>query len=132
MRDENSGIQLEYYDNLPIKKCVVGHHKDVPFFLDRTMFEGLNFEIAGGDISGLVDIPVADFHTHDVDEIYFIISPEAGDAVIEIETEKGKQQYSSPATILIPAGMKHRFLTKKAVKGSFCFGIFLDRQSNAK
>jgi mannose-6-phosphate isomerase-like protein (cupin superfamily) len=114
---------------LPIWRAVEGHFHEVPFFLSREMFGGLPFEIAGGHIGDRVGKPVAEAHTHSVDEIYFLVSPDPGGAVIEVEVDGVSHVYESPAAILVPAGARHRFITRKASSGSFCFGIFLCGQA---
>jgi mannose-6-phosphate isomerase-like protein (cupin superfamily) len=111
--------------SLPIWKPVEGHRHEVPFFLTREMFGGLPIELAGGDISALVDKPVADVHVHACDEIYFLVAPEPGAAVIDVEIDGLVTTFESPAAILVPAGARHRFVTRRASKGSFCFGILL-------
>jgi hypothetical protein len=113
--------------DLPIVRSVEGHFHPVPFFLAREMFGGLPFEIAGGHIGDLVGMPVADAHVHPVPEIYLLVSPKPGQAAIEVEIEGVAQLYESPAAIFVPAGAKHRFITRRACEGSFCFGIFLSK-----
>lgn len=108
---------------LPLMRVVEGHHNAVPFFITADMFSGVPFEMAGGEISELVDKPVANTHKHEVDEIYFLISPEPGEAVIDVTIDDVTITYSSPAVIYIQAQREHRFITRKACKGSYCFGI---------
>jgi mannose-6-phosphate isomerase-like protein (cupin superfamily) len=125
------GPGLAAVRSLPVFKSVEGHFHEVPFFLTREMFGGLPIELAGGDISGLVGKPVADVHAHACDEIYFLVAPEPGAAVIDVEVEGRVTTFESPAAILVPAGARHRFLTRKAGTGSFCFGILLATQARA-
>jgi hypothetical protein len=113
---------------LPILRGVEGHFHEVPFFIVREMFGGLPFEIAGGHIGDLVGKPVADAHVHSVNEIYFLVSPQPGQAEIEVEIDGVSRVYESPAAIFVPAGAKHRFMTRRACQGSFCFGIFVPDQ----
>lgn len=108
---------------LPLMRPVEGHHQNVPFFVCSDMFGGVPFEIAGGDISRLVGVPVAETHQHSVDEIYLLISAEAGDAVIDVEVDGVSSTFTSPCAIHVPAGARHRFITRAAKPGSFCFGI---------
>lgn len=111
---------------LPQWRQVEGHFRQVPYFLTREMMGGLPFEIAGGHIGDLVGKPVAEPHVHDVDEIYLLLSPEPGAAVIDVELNDAPGvTYRSPAAILVPAGVKHRFVTRQASQGSYCFGIFV-------
>jgi mannose-6-phosphate isomerase-like protein (cupin superfamily) len=126
-----AGPGLAAVRSLPVRRSVEGHFHEVPFFLTREMFGGLPIELAGGDISGLVGVPVADVHAHACDEIYFLIAPEPGAAVIDVEVEGRVTTFESPAAILVPAGARHRFLTRKASAGSFCFGILLATRARA-
>jgi len=111
------------FTNLPLMRTVEGHHNEVPFFITEDMFSGMPFEMAGGDISGLVDKPVASTHKHKVDEIYFLISPVPGEAVIDVTIDDITITYNSPAVIHVKAQQEHKFITRKASKGSYCFGI---------
>lgn len=117
--------------SLPILRPVEGHAHQVPFFLTREMFGGLPFELAGGDISQLVDRPVADAHVHACDEIYLLIAPAPGAAVIDVELDGELHSFASPAAVFVPAGVRHRFVTRRATTGSYCFGIFVPRQTAA-
>ncbi|MDJ0088085.1 MULTISPECIES: cupin domain-containing protein [Pantoea] len=117
--------------DLPLMLLVEGHHNKVPFFITKEMFYGVPFELAGGDISGLVDKPVADTHKHEVDEIYFLISPLPGEAVIDVTINMETTTYSSPAVIHVPAGHEHKFITRRAGKGSYCFGILYKKDEVA-
>ncbi|MCT8343534.1 MULTISPECIES: cupin domain-containing protein [Photorhabdus] len=117
---------MDFYNcaqNLPVMKPVVGHENKVPFFITKEMFGGVPFELAGGDISKLVNKPVAALHKHEVDEIYFLISPEPNEAVIDVTINGETKTYSSPSVIHVPAGIEHQFITRKASKGCYCFGI---------
>lgn len=126
MTHENSS-----FSQLPILRKVIGHHHDVPFFVTEDMFGGVPFEIAGGDISNLVGTPVAATHEHTIDEIYFLISANPGDAVIEVEIDGVSKSYTSPSVIHVPANTPHRFITKAAKSGSYCFGILYKSRSEA-
>ncbi|MBT9432010.1 hypothetical protein JZM24_07415 [Candidatus Sodalis endolongispinus] len=119
--------QQKAYCQLPIFHHVTGHHQPVPYFLTSNMFGGLPFELAGGDISLQVGQPVAEPHRHEVDEIYLLISPVPGEAVIDVNIQGGVKTYSSPSVIHVPAGATHQFITRKAGLGSFCFGILYRR-----
>jgi hypothetical protein len=115
----------ELVSDLPRYMPMNGHFHEVPVFLALDMFGGLPFEVAGGEISKLVDIPVAEPHRHEVPEIYLLLSPEKGGAEIEIEVDGERFVATSPAAFYVPAGALHRFLTRRAEKGSFCLGILL-------
>ncbi len=112
---------------LPTSKEVSGHYHPVPFILTLDTFGGLPIEIAGGEISHLVNSPVADMHMHEVPEIYLLLSPEPGGAVIEIDLEGEQYVVEAPIAVYIPAKMKHRFITRKAMAGSYCLGILLNK-----
>jgi len=112
---------------LPTLKEVPGHYHPVPFLLTLDTFGGLPIEMAGGEISHLVNSPVADMHMHEVPEIYLLLSPEPGGAVIEIDVEGEQYVVESPIAVYIPAKMRHRFITRKAMAGSYCLGILLNK-----
>ncbi|MBE1556838.1 cupin domain-containing protein [Sporosarcina limicola] len=112
--------------SIPRFKEVDGHFHPAPFLLTEEMFGGVSIEIAGGEISELVGKPVANMHTHDVPEIYLLFSPEKGGAKIQVDIEEEEFIVDSPATIYIPAGMRHRFITLEAIKGSYCLGVLLN------
>ena len=116
-------VQIEA--DLPVFRAVDGHHRPVPFILTRDMFGGIPLELGGAEISNLVDTPVAEAHVHDVPEIYLLFAPNPGDAVISIEVDDETYELSSPGALYVPAGRRHRFVTRKAVPGSFCFGLFV-------
>ncbi len=111
--------------DLPVFRTVEGHTRPVPFILTRDMFDGIPVELGGAEISGLVDQPVAEPHVHEVPEIYLLFAPTAGAAVIEVEVEDETYELAAPAALYVPAGRRHRFVTRRAVPGSFCFGLFL-------
>ncbi|WP_031469452.1 hypothetical protein [Sciscionella sediminilitoris] len=118
-------MTAEIVSGLPIPLAVGGHHQPAPFYLTAEMFGGLPVQIAGGELSALVDRPVAEPHTHEVDEIYLLISPVPGQARIEVELDGELFELISPAVMRIPAGSVHRFVTKEAAVGSYCFGVLL-------
>ncbi|WP_037677754.1 hypothetical protein [Streptomyces griseus] len=118
----------EIESKLPIPLAVAGHHQPAPFYLTADMFGGMPVQIAGGELSALVGKPVAEPHTHEVDEIYFLISPVPGQARIEVHLDGVRHELTSPAVMRIPAGSEHCFVTKEATVGSYCFGILLGSQ----
>ncbi|HWB36492.1 MAG TPA: cupin domain-containing protein [Rugosimonospora sp.] len=117
--------------DLPVFRSVDGHHRPVPFILTRDMFGGIPVELGGAEISDLVDKPVAEPHVHDVPEIYLLFAPTPGDAVITVEVDGDSYELSAPGALYVPAGHRHRFVTRKAVPGSFCFGLFLHGATTA-
>ena len=58
-------------------------------------------------------------------EIYLLLSPEPGGAVIDVEVEGVSYEVVAPAAFYTPARMRHRFVTRTAVKGSSCLGVLL-------
>lgn len=113
------------HSDLPIFVPVPGHHAPVPFYLMKDMFGGLPVEIAGGEVSDKVDRPVAAPHRHEVPEIYLLVSPNPGGARIVVEVEGERHFLSSPAVLYVPAQAEHHFVTLRAERGSYCFGILL-------
>ncbi|MFE0641764.1 cupin domain-containing protein [Streptomyces sp. NPDC058877] len=111
--------------NLPVFQTIAGHYGQTPFFLTQDMLGGQPIEIAGGEISDKVGKPVAAPHTHEVPEIYVLMSPEPGGAVIEVVADGETHELVSPAVMLIPTGVVHHFVTKKAQPGSYCLGVLL-------
>ncbi|GGZ39921.1 cupin domain-containing protein [Streptomyces poonensis] len=118
-------VAAEIVSRLPVPLAMAGHQQPAPFYLTADMFDGMPVQIAGGELSTLVDKPVAEPHTHEVDEIYFLISPTPGQARIEVHLAGVRHELISPAVMRIPAGSEHYFVTKEAAVGSYCFGILL-------
>ena len=118
-------LQTEVVTGLPVSRAVPGHHRPAPFYLTADMFGGVPVELAGGPIDHLVGRPVADPHRHEVDEIYFLVSPHPGGARIEVMVDGDRHELTSPALLRVPAGAEHRFLTLEAEPGSYCFGLLL-------
>lgn len=112
--------------DLPVLRDVVGHHSPVPFMLTREMFGGIPVEMGGAEISELVGRPVADPHVHETPEIYLLFSRRPGEAVITIEVEGESFELTSFGAFYVPAGMRHRFITREAAPGSFCMGLFIN------
>jgi hypothetical protein len=127
--ESNSPQAPQLISDLPRMLEVAGHFRLVPFFLSTSMFGGLPFEIAGGDISQLVDKPVADTHTHEFPEIYLLLSPNPGGAEIDIEVDGARFRAVAPSAFYVPAGARHRFITRKAEIGSYCLGVLLGAES---
>jgi hypothetical protein len=116
------------FEELPILRELAGHHAPVPFYLTGSMFGGVPVEVAGGEISGSVGRPVAEPHRHAGPEIYLLLSPEPGGAVIDVEVDGRRHRLHAPCAFYVPSGALHRFVTRSAVKGSFCLGILLPAQ----
>jgi hypothetical protein len=125
-----SSVAIE--KDLPTLVEVDGHHRPVPFLLTADMFGGLPVELAGAEISGLVGQPVAAPHVHEIPEIYLLFSPEPGGATITVEIEDESFDVDSPAAVYIPAGKKHRFVTRAATRGSYCYGMFIRGEAGSE
>ena len=125
MTGAGTGAAAEIITGLPIALAVAGHHQPAPFYLTSEMFGGLPIQLAGGELSALVGKPVAAPHTHDVDELYLLVSPNPGGARIEVVVEGRRHELTSPAVMRIPAGSEHCFLTLEAEVGSYCFGVLI-------
>src|SRR5919201_59311 len=110
---------------VPVLREVAGHHRPAPFYLTDDMFGGLPVELVAAELSARVDIPLADLHTHAVPEIYVLLSPAPGEAEIDVEVDGETRRLVSPATFLVPAGARHRFITRRAAPGSWCLGVLL-------
>ena len=116
---------MSVIDDLPWVREVPGHHAPTPFYLTAEMFGGLPVEMAGAELSALVDKPVAEEHEHAVPEIYVLLSPEPGAAEIEVHLAGTVHRVVAPAAFYVPARTPHFFVTKRAVRGSFCLGLLL-------
>lgn len=125
MSGAETGAPAEIITGLPIPLAIAGHHEPAPFYLTSEMFGGLPIQLAGGELSGLVGKPVAAPHTHDVDELYLLVSPNPGGARIEVLMGGERHELASPAVMRVPAGVEHCFLTLEAEVGSYCFGVLI-------
>jgi hypothetical protein len=112
-------------EDLPILRQIAGHFGQTPFYLTAGMYGGLPVELAGGEISDKIGKPVAAPHTHEVPEIYLLLSPTPGGAVIDVVADGKEYTLHSPATFFIPAGTVHHFVTRAAEPGSYCLGLLI-------
>jgi hypothetical protein len=128
MTGAESRTPAEIITELPIPLAVAGHREPAPFYLTSEMFGGLPIQLAGGELSALVGKPVAAPHTHEVDELYLLVSPNRGGARIEVLLDGQRHELTSPAVMRIPAGSEHCFLTLEAEVGSYCFGVLIGEQ----
>jgi quercetin dioxygenase-like cupin family protein len=110
---------------VPVLRDVAGHHRPAPFYVTSDMFAGVPVELVAAELSALADVPLADLHTHPVPEIYVLLSPVPGEAEIDVEVDGETHRLVSPATFLVPAGARHRFITRRAAPGSWCLGVLL-------
>lgn len=113
---------------VPVLRQVGGHHRPAPFYLTGDMFGGSPVELVAAELSELVDVPLAELHTHPVPEVYVLLSPVPGGAEIDVEVDGETHRLVSPATFLVPTGARHRFITRRAAPGSWCLGLLLGRE----
>lgn len=114
---------------VPELHTITGHHQPAPFYLTADMFGGLPVEVVAAELSELVGRPVADRHTHEIDEVYLLLSPTQGAAVIEIDAGGAVHRLRSPGAFLVPTGTEHRFVTVQAERGSLCLGVLIGRET---
>lgn len=112
----NETSAIEVFDELPVLEAMQGHHGKAEIYLGPAHVPGLPFKIAAADAAELVGKPLADLHTHDVDEIYLVVTPGLS---FEVETDVGSTAITSPAAVRIPAGVPHRFVVV-STKSSPC------------
>lgn len=113
-------------ENVPVPVDVEGHHAPTPFMVTPETLPGTPFSIAVVDAARLVGAPHADLHVHDDhDELYLVATPGLR---FTVETEEEAIELRSPATISIPAGVKHRLICHE-VEGDHCpfLGILVEK-----
>lgn len=119
-----SGVLIT--EGLPVPVEVEGHHAATPFMVTPETLPGTPFSIAVVDATRLIGAPHADLHVHDDhDELYLVATPGLR---FTVETEDDAIELSSPATIAIPAGVKHRLICHE-VTVDYCpfFGILVGK-----
>lgn len=121
----NPPVSVECREDLPVYREIPGHYRPTPFLLTSDMYGGLPLELAGGEISDKVGEAVAAPHTHEVPEIYVLTAPAPGEARIKVVIDGQEQIVTAPATVFVPAGAVHHFITLAASRGSACYGILL-------
>ncbi|ADB53248.1 hypothetical protein [Conexibacter woesei] len=121
---QRSGVLIT--QGLPVFEEVAGHHEPAPFFVTPETVPGAPFSIAVVDAARLLGAPHADLHVHDDhDEIYLVATPGLRFAV---ETEDDMIELESPASISIPAGVKHRLICHEVQTDTCPFlGILLEK-----
>jgi hypothetical protein len=93
---------------LPVYVEVEGHHEPTPFMVTPETLPGTPFSIAAVDAAKLIGAPHADMHVHDDhDELYLVATPGLR---FTVETDEEAIELQSPATISIPAGVRHRLV----------------------
>jgi mannose-6-phosphate isomerase-like protein (cupin superfamily) len=110
---------------LPRLEPMPGHHAPASIYLSPEDDPKVSVRVAAVDASSLVGEPLSDLHTHDVDEIYLVVTP---GLAFDVETDRGSVHVTSPASVRIPAGRPHRFVVREA-SSSPCplLGILLER-----
>jgi mannose-6-phosphate isomerase-like protein (cupin superfamily) len=111
-------------EGLPVYQEFDGHHGPAPMYLTPQTLPGTPISIAAVDAAQLVGAPHADLHLHDDhDEIYLCVTPGLRFAV---ELADDRLELTSPASVYIPAGVKHRLVVHEAATDTCPFlGILL-------
>jgi mannose-6-phosphate isomerase-like protein (cupin superfamily) len=121
-RDGVTGLSV--IEGLPRQVVMSGHHGPADIYLGREDAPGVTFTVAAIDAAALVGKPLADLHSHDVDEIYLVVTPGLR---FDVETDRGSVEVLSPASVRIPAGTRHRFVVREAAVAPCPFlGILLE------
>lgn len=120
---ERSGVTVT--EGLPVYREFDGHHGPAPMYLTPDTLPGTPISIAGVDAAQLVGAPHADLHLHDDHaEIYLCVTPGCRFAV---ELADDRIELTSPASIYIPAGVRHRLVVQEVQTDTCPFlGILLD------
>jgi hypothetical protein len=115
--------------DVPIPLAVRGHFQPAPFYLTADMFGGVPVQIAAAELSARVGRPIAEPHTHPVDEVYLFLSPNPGGCTVRVHLAKREYTVRSPATFHIPAGALHCFEIVSAEFGSYACGVLLGTEA---
>lgn len=109
---------------LPNYVTIQGHHAPAALYVQPEHLEGtLALTVAAVDASELVGKPLADLHSHEVEELYLVVSPGLR---FEVQTDEGSVMVDSPASVRIPAGKPHRFVIHAAATAPLPFlGILM-------
>lgn len=109
---------------LPVYEEIEGHHTPAAIYVSPEHLSGFPLKIAAVDAAELVGRPLADLHTHTVDELYLVVSP---GLKFEVQTDETAIDVTSPASVRIPAGTRHRFVVHEAATKPCVFlGILVD------
>lgn len=121
--ESRSGVVVT--EGLPVYEEFDGHHGPAPMYLTPETLPGTPISIAAVDAAQLAGAPHADLHLHDDhDEIYLCVTPGLRFAV---ELSDDRIELTSPASILIPAGVRHRLVVHEASTDTCPFlGILLE------
>jgi hypothetical protein len=120
---ERSGVVVT--EGLPVFQEFAGHHGPAPMYVTPQTLPGTPFSIAAVDAAQLAGAPHADLHVHDDhEELYLCVTPGLRFAV---ELEDDTIELVSPASIMIPAGVRHRLVVHEASTDTCPFlGILLE------
>lgn len=120
-------------EGLPVHQEMDGHHAPVPIYLSPQTLPvpQASFTIAAVDAAQSIGAPHADPHVHpDHDEVYLCVTPGLR---FEVETEAETIALDSPASVFIPAGVRHRLIVHEASTDTCPFlGILLDAGAGAR
>lgn len=106
---DRSGVRV--VEQLPREERMPGHPAPAQIYLGPEDVEGLPIKVAAVDASMLVGKPLTELHHHDVNEIYLVVTPGLS---FDVETKAETVSVRSPASVLIPAGIPHRFVVREA------------------
>jgi quercetin dioxygenase-like cupin family protein len=117
-------------EGLPIFQAFDGHHGPAPMYVTPETIPGAPLSVAAVDAAQIVGAPHADLHLHDDhDEIYLCLTPGCR---FTVELEDDAIELSSPASVMIPAGTKHRLVVHEVATETCPFlGILLDTEGPA-
>ena len=109
---------VKFHGKAPLKRF---------FMFERKKIKEKGVRIAVHTISKLPKKipPYCDLHKHDYDEINLVLS-EKGTLVYEVQLEDEIYRVKSPATVYIPAGVRHRAEVLSG-KGQFIAIIFMGK-----
>lgn len=120
---ERSGVVVT--EGLPVFQAFDGHHGPAPMYVTPDTLPGTPFSIAAVDAAQLAGAPHADLHVHDDhEELYLCVTPGLR---FSVELEDDTIELVSPASILIPVGVRHRLVVHEASTDTCPFlGILLE------
>jgi mannose-6-phosphate isomerase-like protein (cupin superfamily) len=116
--------RLRVVEDLPRQEVMAGHPVPAQIYLGPEDAPGLGIKVAAVDASTLVGRPLTELHSHEVDEVYLVVTPGLR---FDVETDAETVSVRSPASVRIPAGTPHRFLVREAaVSPCPLLGILLE------
>jgi hypothetical protein len=120
---ERSGVVVT--EGLPVFQEFAGHHAPTPMFVTPETVPGARMSIAGVDAAQLIGAPHADLHVHeDQDEIYLCVT---SGCHFTVQLEDDRIDLVSPASVLIPAGVRHCLIVHEVATDTCPFlGILLE------